>query len=62
MGGATALVGDPSGRSTERKIIEKHVIQENAEKLEVSLKRIFYNHNKYFWNDPQATSPLIPLR
>jgi len=42
--------------------MEKHEIQENAEKLEASLKRIFDNHKKYFWNDPQAKSPLIPLR
>lgn len=38
MGGATACIGDPSGRSEIRKIMSKEQIQDNIEKIKDSLK------------------------
>jgi tyrosyl-tRNA synthetase len=42
MGGATACIGDPSGKSEIRKIMDKKTIQENIEKIKNTLK-IFLN-------------------
>ncbi len=38
MGGATACVGDPSGKSEMRKLMDKDLIQANIEKIKNSLK------------------------
>ncbi len=38
MGGATACIGDPSGKSTMRKLMSKEQIQENIDKIKDSLK------------------------
>lgn len=42
MGGATACIGDPSGKSEIRKVLDKKTINENIEKIKNSLK-IFLN-------------------
>ena len=38
MGGATACIGDPSGRSEIRQILDKELIQNNIDKIKESLK------------------------
>lgn len=38
MGGATACIGDPSGRSDIRKIMSKQTIQDNIDKIKETLK------------------------
>ncbi len=38
MGGATACIGDPSGRSDIRKIMDKQTIQDNIDKIKETLK------------------------
>ena len=38
MGGATACIGDPSGKSEIRKVLDKKTINENIEKIKNSLK------------------------
>lgn len=42
IGGATARVGDPSGKSTERPVLEESVIQSNGAAIANTLKRILF--------------------
>jgi len=42
IGGATARVGDPSGKSTERPVLEESVIQSNSAAIANTLKRILF--------------------
>ncbi|XP_051155675.1 tyrosine--tRNA ligase, mitochondrial isoform X1 [Leptopilina boulardi] len=52
IGGATGLIGDPSGRNTERDQIEEVLIKENVASIKKNIETIFDNHEKYFWKDP----------
>lgn len=49
IGDATARIGDPSGKTEDRPLIEKNLIQNYANSIENSVKRIFDNHRQYFW-------------
>lgn len=40
IGGATAMIGDPSGKSDERNLITKEEIDFNIESLKISIKKI----------------------
>ena len=44
------MIGDPSGKSTDRVELEPNVVQNNVEKLKSAIERIFANYSKYFWN------------
>ncbi|ESO93286.1 hypothetical protein LOTGIDRAFT_119495 [Lottia gigantea] len=48
VGGATAQIGDPSGRTKERDRIDLHDVERNVEKLTENLQRIFDNHSTCF--------------
>ncbi|CAH1794720.1 unnamed protein product, partial [Owenia fusiformis] len=50
IGGATAQIGDPTGRKTEREIIDTKTIQHNVSAIRKSLKNIIENHELYFHN------------
>src|SRR5215212_497807 len=39
-GGGTGMIGDPSGRSTERNLLSKETLAENVEKIKVQLASI----------------------
>lgn len=41
IGGATGLIGDPSGRATERPLSEQAVVENNVRELTVAVKRFF---------------------
>ncbi|WP_462411296.1 tyrosine--tRNA ligase [Neobacillus sp. Marseille-QA0830] len=41
VGGATGLIGDPSGKSEERKLLTVETVQQNAEGIKNQLKAIF---------------------
>lgn len=43
IGGATGKVGDPSGRKTERDVIEENKRQENIERIVSQFKKFFTN-------------------
>ncbi|XP_053642765.1 tyrosine--tRNA ligase, mitochondrial isoform X2 [Cherax quadricarinatus] len=61
IGGATAQVGDPSGKSSERPLLDTDVVIDNADKISKNIYQIFDNHQQFFWdrgNDQQ----LPPLR
>ena len=40
VGGATGLIGDPSGRSTERNQLERDAVAENAKHIAAQLERL----------------------
>ena len=61
MGGATGKVGDPSGRNSERNVIESDIINHNVEKIQLQIERIFNNHSELFWKPTKNTKPLIDL-
>ncbi len=44
LGGATAKIGDPSGKSTERPLLEDQVILQNCKGIEENVRRVFANH------------------
>lgn len=58
IGGATAKIGDPSGRSTDRIALSKQHIDENVAGLHKNITTIFENHEKYFWEDTDQLKPL----
>ncbi|KAG5673974.1 hypothetical protein PVAND_003970 [Polypedilum vanderplanki] len=49
IGGATGKIGDPSGRSKERNLLENNVIDHNLKSISIQIKKIFDNHREYFW-------------
>lgn len=58
VGGATAQIGDPSGRKSERPQLSVSEVQANSQKIFENLNRIFSNHKEYFWKEDD--SPLPP--
>ncbi|XP_037950735.1 tyrosine--tRNA ligase, mitochondrial-like [Teleopsis dalmanni] len=62
VGGATGLVGDPSGRKTERNQLGHTVIEENLQGITNQLKRIFQNHQDLLWDDKKHRQKLPELR
>lgn len=65
LGGATALIGDPSGRKTERSLITNtQIIENNTNSIEQQLLRIFRNHEQCLWPRKRGHQdlPLKPLR
>ena len=57
IGDATASLGDPSGRLSERPQISQEVIDKNVEGVSSDINKLFANHLKYFWK-PHFNSPL----
>lgn len=57
VGDATAAIGDPSGKSEERPLLDDDVIAINSDGVSSDLNKIFANHFKYFWK-PNFNSPL----
>lgn len=40
VGGATGMIGDPSGRSQERNLLDEHVLQKNLKGIQKNLESI----------------------
>ncbi|XP_055303989.1 tyrosine--tRNA ligase, mitochondrial [Sitodiplosis mosellana] len=51
VGGATGIIGDPSGKSTERNALETKELKHNLSCIKKQLHKIFDNHRKYLWNE-----------
>ncbi|KAK3586093.1 hypothetical protein CHS0354_033214 [Potamilus streckersoni] len=51
VGGATAAIGDPSGKTKDREPIDAEAIEKNVLGISENLKRIFANHEQYIWNN-----------
>ncbi|OMJ27722.1 Tyrosine-tRNA ligase, mitochondrial [Smittium culicis] len=58
VGGATGSIGDPSGRKSERAIIEQEKLNLNIQKLQNQMKLLFNSAAKYSqkYNDSSASS------
>ncbi|XP_027700286.1 tyrosine--tRNA ligase, mitochondrial isoform X2 [Vombatus ursinus] len=50
VGGATARLGDPSGRTKEREALSAERVRENARALRASLERLSAHHQRFFPN------------
>ncbi|CAB3370911.1 Hypothetical predicted protein [Cloeon dipterum] len=49
VGGATGLIGDPSGRSTERPELANQRVEANTNSIKKSIETIFKNHEDFIW-------------
>lgn len=54
IGSGTAVIGDPSGKTTAREPIQREQIAENTKKLRAQLESLFTNAKLYFSNEPQS--------
>ena len=61
LGGATARIGDPSGRSSERILLEDEVIEKNIQGIRADIERIFNNHEEYFWSNERGELPEVEV-
>lgn len=59
IGGTTGKVGDPSGRSKERVMLESNVVDENSSNIQNQIHRIFHNHQKYFSKSESKLKPPV---
>ncbi|GAV02049.1 hypothetical protein RvY_12662 [Ramazzottius varieornatus] len=57
IGGATATIGDPSGKKTERERITSDIVDENAAAIRKNIDNIFANHKKYLWQSEEKLPP-----
>ncbi|XP_010882198.1 tyrosine--tRNA ligase, mitochondrial [Esox lucius] len=48
IGGATAQIGDPSGKTSARERLSSNVVEDNTRAIRESLQRIFTNHELIF--------------
>lgn len=61
IGGATGLVGDPSGRNTERPLSEASAVQNNVEHLVSSISKFFSGAIAYASKRlPPSSTPVMP--
>ncbi|XP_071489885.1 tyrosine--tRNA ligase, mitochondrial-like [Diadema antillarum] len=60
IGGATALIGDPSGKAQEREALQSSTVEGNAASIHQSLQRVFTNHERFLWRQ-QKTLPEIRI-
>eukprot|EP00058_Branchiostoma_floridae_P009893 XP_002595381.1 hypothetical protein BRAFLDRAFT_119005 [Branchiostoma floridae] len=58
IGGATARIGDPSGRSKEREELDLDQLQTNIRGIESTLQRVCKNHQQDIWRSPKELPPL----
>ncbi|CRL05321.1 CLUMA_CG018131, isoform A [Clunio marinus] len=60
LGGATARIGDPSGRSSERVALDEEVIDYNLQHIRKQIQTVFDNHEKFFWNKRPNEQDSLP--
>ncbi|XP_053678741.1 tyrosine--tRNA ligase, mitochondrial [Anopheles nili] len=59
VGGATGLIGDPSGRKSERQQLETATVQHNVECIKKQIETIFTNHQRLFWDKSVPLKPVL---
>ncbi|VVC38011.1 Aminoacyl-tRNA synthetase, class Ic,Rossmann-like alpha/beta/alpha sandwich fold,RNA-binding S4 [Cinara cedri] len=60
IGGATAQIGDPSGKSKDRDKQSSQLLSHNVKGITNSLQSVFENHAKYFWKQKDSLpKPII---
>lgn len=62
LGGATGLIGDPSGRATERTEMGVKAIERNLQCIESQIRRVFQNHEDVFWEKRNHQGTLKPVK
>ncbi|GFU33067.1 tyrosine--tRNA ligase, mitochondrial [Nephila pilipes] len=62
IGDATAKIGDPSGHSSDRKVLSYDFVSHNAESIEANLFEIFQNHEKHIFPKAKKKGKLGKLR
>lgn len=48
IGDATARIGDPSGKLTERPVLSSEVVDKNAHSIEQDVLRVYHNFKRNF--------------
>ncbi|XP_065133454.1 tyrosine--tRNA ligase, mitochondrial [Paramisgurnus dabryanus] len=61
LGGATARIGDPSGKTAERERLCPDTVERNARGILENLQRIFTHHELYFSSDPSKVGRVTVL-
>ena len=59
MGGGTALIGDPSGKDSEREFVDAKVVKERAQKMEANIRKLAINGKVTFVNNYDWLSKLL---
>ncbi|XP_041788067.1 tyrosine--tRNA ligase, mitochondrial [Anopheles merus] len=59
VGGATGLIGDPSGRKTERQQLRTEAVEHNVACIRRQIEAIFANHERFFWDRPSPLKPVL---
>lgn len=62
IGIATAQVGDPSGCFVSREEQNVDIVKERGYHIQKNIQTVFDNHERYFWNQLNSASPLIPVK
>lgn len=62
VGGATGLIGDPSGRKTERSQLLEAIVENNLKSIKKQLERVFHNHQHCLWDEKKHKQKLPELR
>ncbi|XP_030587902.1 tyrosine--tRNA ligase, mitochondrial [Archocentrus centrarchus] len=61
LGGATAQIGDPSGKSSERERLSADVAEANTHSIRESVHRIFTNHELHFHDSSRPLGTVTVL-
>merc|ERR1719341_2982314 len=56
LGGATARIGDPSGKNSEREELGEEVIVKNIHGIKCDIEKIVTNHKQHFWSNDRVES------
>jgi len=62
IGGATGMIGDPSGKSNERPALPEKFVEGNSQIISENIQRIFQNHENFIWNRNKDNKPLMPVK
>lgn len=61
LGGATAQIGDPSGKTSERERMSAEIVEENTRSIRESIQRIFTNHEVHFQDNSKKLGTVTVL-
>jgi len=61
IGGATAMIGDPSGKNSERSALPEETVDKNSETISENILRVFQNHERHIWQKNRDTLPPVKV-
>ncbi|XP_061678509.1 tyrosine--tRNA ligase, mitochondrial [Syngnathoides biaculeatus] len=61
LGGATARIGDPSGKTSEREQLSADVVEANTRRIRETIHRIFINHELHFHDGSKTPGTVTVL-